>query len=172
MMKKIPFCHYSTVALLLCLSQPALAEEVKDDSGQATAQVQNTTLPTDATVETLKSLNRDISLIKAQTEHQDALNALEESRRKLNVDSGTPAPSPIMPTSTPSRQPQTVSVTSRLLEIWSEQKVLRAAVEHNGQRISLRAGDTWPGSRFIVKSISARGVLLDNEKSVSIGGIL
>ncbi|ACX86451.1 hypothetical protein PEC730217_46950 [Pectobacterium carotovorum subsp. carotovorum] len=128
------------------------------------------------TVATLRAVELEIDLIKTQQARQDAQNALAESRLKGQTLKNRP--DMLLPSATPGVGLGTASkgagvslaiTAARLKEIWSENRMLRAAAEFNGRRIVLQPGDTWPGSEHRVKSITSRGVELSNGQMIQTG---
>ncbi|WP_240351912.1 type IV pilus biogenesis protein PilP [Pectobacterium brasiliense] len=130
------------------------------------------------TVRELRAVELEIDLLKTQQARQDAQNALAESRLKGQTlknrpDMLLPSVSPGVGLGTASKGSGTgvsLAITAaRLKEIWSENRTLRAAAEFNGRRIVLQPGDTWPGSEHRVKSITSRGVELNNGQVIQTG---
>lgn len=130
------------------------------------------------TVATLRAVELEIELLKAQQAKQDAQNALAESRLKGQTLKNRPDMLLPSASATPAvglgsaGKGTGVSLTitaARLKEIWSENRTLRAAAEFNGRRIVLQSGDTWPGSEHRVKSITPRGVELSNGQMIPTG---
>ncbi|MEQ9859567.1 type IV pilus biogenesis protein PilP [Pectobacterium cacticida] len=128
------------------------------------------------TVDTLRAVELEIDLLKAQQAKQDAQNALAESRLKGQALKNRPD---ILLPSTSSAsgvgmgtagKSAGVSTAARLKEIWSENGTLRAAAEFNGRRIVFRPGDIWPGSDNRVKRITARSIELSNGQAIPVGG--
>lgn len=156
----------------LCLALMALP------GARASTDSARLPVPDDTTTQTLMSLENETDILKAQATRQDALNALEESRRKGDaLKNSEPLPVTASVSAGPrAREPQAASpartVPARLTEIWSQGKNLYAAVESAGRRITLQAGDRWPGSTLTIRSISARGVTLDNGQEIHTGGTL
>lgn len=129
------------------------------------------------TVATLRAVELEIELLKAQQAKQDAQNALAESRLKGQTLKNRPdmllpsaSATPAVGLGSAGKGAVSLTITAaRLKEIWSENRTLRAAAEFNGRRIVLQSGDTWPGSEHRVKSITPRGVELSNGQMIPTG---
>ncbi|RJL51125.1 type IV pilus biogenesis protein PilP [Pectobacterium carotovorum] len=131
-----------------------------------------------ATVRALRAVELEIDLLKTQQARQDAQNALAESRLKgqtlknrpdMLLPSVSATPGVGLGAASKGTGGSLAITAARLKEIWSENRTLRAAAEFNGRRIVLQPGDTWPGSEHRVKSITSRGVELNNGQVIQTG---
>ncbi|MBZ9582956.1 type IV pilus biogenesis protein PilP [Klebsiella quasivariicola] len=181
MNRTLIFCRPLLATLLAVLTVfSATAEEVaqRPDTRWDVPHSPEPVLPEGATVNEMRSTDREVfrireetRLLKAHAARQDALNELEESRLKLTrgtVTTGVAAG--LDHPEYAARQPA-ISVP-KLAEVWNEKKIMRAAVMTEGRQITLRTGDLWPGTAFHVKAISVRGVVLDNAQTIPVGGSL
>lgn len=178
MNRTLLFCRPLLATLLTVLTVfSATAEEMA-----GVPHSPETVLPEGATVNDMRStdlavfrVHEETRLLKAQAARQDALNELEESRLKLTRGPVTSGLATGVATGRDNREQavrQPAISAPKLAEIWNEKKIMRAAVMTGGRQITLRTGDLWPGTAFHVKTISVRGVELDNGQTIPVGGSL
>lgn len=161
--------------LPLLLTASALASDTLESSISPVPS-EHVLASDEPTVATLRAIEQEIDLLKAQQARQDAQNALEESRMKGQTLKNRP--DILLPSASLGVGRGAVSkdagvsmavTVARLKEIWSENRTLRAAAEFNGRRIVLQPGDMWPGSEHRVKGITSRGVELSNGQVIQTG---